>query len=120
MLLTLHETIAAITDAFDDGDGWDRYSWVYLRGEITDPSCRLYLSQVADEDDSLIDDNGEAMPAFAAALHLQHFLEASDFAEVLFVQRRREPASAVSDFAKALDYYRRHDAFLGMPTPPSL
>ncbi|HEY2624268.1 DUF7716 domain-containing protein [Dyella sp. Tek66A03] len=118
MLVTLHEAIAAITDAFDDGDGWDRYAWVYLRGEITDAACRVYLSQVADEDDSLIDDNGEAMPAFAATHHLQHFLEAADFAEVLFVQRRREPASGVSDFAKALDYYRRHDAFLGMPAPP--
>ena|SRR5579859_1770240 len=114
-LLTLREAIDAITEAFDEGDGWDRYAWVYLRGEITSPACRLHLSHVADEDDALIDDNGEALPPFAAKHRLHHFLEAGDFAEVLFVQRKRDPASSVDDFARALDYYRRHDAFYGMP-----
>jgi hypothetical protein len=118
MLLTLQEAIEAITDAFDEGDGWDRYAWTYIDGDVTDPACRLYLSHVADEDDSLIDDNGEAMPAFAATHHLRHFLEAADFAEVLFMQRRREPGSSITDFATALDYYRRHEAFLGMPSLP--
>ncbi|RDI97019.1 hypothetical protein DVT68_19210 [Dyella solisilvae] len=113
-LITLREAIDAIRDAFDEGDGWDRYAWVYIRGEITEPGCRLYLSHVADEDDALIDDRGEAMPPFAARHHLQHFLEASDFAEVLFVQRKRAPASSVDDYARALEHYRRHDAFLGM------
>jgi len=114
-LLTLKDAIDAITDAFDDGDGWDRYSWVYIRGLITEPSCRLYLSYVADEDDALIADHGEALPAFAAQHHLRHFLEAADFAEVLFVQRRRHPASALEHFARALDHYRKHDSFLGVP-----
>ena len=114
-LLTLPEAIEAITDAFDEGDGWDRYAWVYIRGEITEPSCRLYLSHVADEDDALIDDNGEALPPFAANYHLRHFLEAADFAEVLFVQRRRDPTSDTDDFIRALEHYRRHDTFYGMP-----
>ncbi len=114
-LLTVPQAIKAITDAFDEGDGWDRYAWVYIRGEITEPSCRLYLSHVANEDDALIDDNGEALPPFAAKYHLRHFLEAADFAEVLFVQRKRDPASSTDDFIRALDHYRRHDTFLGMP-----
>ena len=119
VLLTLSEAITAITDAFDEGDGWDRYAWVYIQGEITEPTCRVYLSHVADEDDSLIDDHGEALPPFAAQHHLVHFLEAADFAEVLFVQRRRDPASTLGDFARALEHYRRHDSFLGVP-PESL
>ncbi|WP_430392371.1 DUF7716 domain-containing protein [Dyella sp. 20L07] len=114
-LLTLPQAIEAITDAFDEGDGWDRYAWVYIRGEITEPTCRLYLSHVADEDDALIDQNGEAMPPFAADHELRHFLEAADFAEVLFMQRRLEPQSVFADFVRALDHYRRHDAFLGAP-----
>ncbi|MHA6206067.1 DUF7716 domain-containing protein [Dyella soli] len=115
-LLTLAQAIKAITDAFDEGDGWDRYAWVYIRGDITDPACRLYLSHVANEDDALIDDHGEALPPVAARHHLRHFIEAADFAEVLFVQRRRDAGSNVSDFARALDYYHRHDAFLGVPS----
>ena len=111
-LLTLSEAIDAITAAFDEGDGWDRYAWVYIRGEITSPDCRLYLSHVADEDDALIDANGEALPAFAAQHHLHHFLEATDFVEVLFVQRKRKAQSSTDDFARALDHYHRHDAFL--------
>ena len=90
-LITLKEAIDAITEAFDEGDGWDRYSWVYIRGQITAPSCRLYLSHAADEDDALIADHGEALPAFAAQHDLRHFLEAADFAEVVSVQRRRHP-----------------------------
>jgi hypothetical protein len=115
-LLTLPQAIEAISDAFDEGDGWDRYAWVYIRGEITEASCHLYLSHVADEDDSLIDDNGEALPAFAAQHHLRHFMEAADFAEVLFIQRRRKPDANLADFMAALDHYRRHDAFLGLPS----
>ena len=111
-LLTLPGAIDAITSAFDEGDGWDRYAWVYIRGEITSPDCRLYLSHVADEDDALIDDNGEALPAFAAQHHLRHFLEAADFVEVLFVQRRHNAESSTADFIRALDHYHRHDAFL--------
>ncbi|WP_243050783.1 hypothetical protein [Dyella sp. RRB7] len=114
-LLTLPQAIEAITDAFDEGDGWDRYAWVYIRGDISDPACRLYLSHVSDEDDALIDDHGEALPPLAARHHLRHFMEAADFAEVLFVQRRRKPDSGVADFIEALDHYRRHDAFLGLP-----
>jgi hypothetical protein len=34
---------------------------------------------------------------------------------VLFVQRKRDPASSVDDFVRALDHYRRHDTFYGMP-----
>ncbi|WP_114239697.1 hypothetical protein [Dyella sp. C9] len=119
-LLTLPEAIDAITDAFDEGDGWDRYAWVYIRGEITDSACRLYLSHVADEDDALIDDNGEALPPFAAQHHLRHFLEAGDFAEVLFVQRRHKSDSGLADFIRALDHYHRHDSFLGMRPDASL
>ncbi|HET6555179.1 MAG TPA: hypothetical protein VFG49_16760 [Dyella sp.] len=111
-LLTLPDAIDAITSAFDEGDGWDRYAWVYIRGDITSPDCRLYLSHVADEDDALIDDNGEALPAAAARYRVHHFLEAADFVEVLFVQRRRKADSSTADFARALDHYRRHDAFL--------
>lgn len=88
---------------------------MYIRGEITEPSCRLYLSHVADEDDALIDDNGEALPPFAARHHLRHFIEAADFAEVLFMQRRLKPSSDLADFTRALDYYRRHDTFYGRP-----
>ncbi|WP_199100976.1 hypothetical protein [Dyella sp. ASV21] len=118
-LLRLPEAIDAIRDAFDDGDGWDRYAWVYIRGEITSPYCRLYLSHVADEDDALIQDHGQALPPFAAQHDLQHFLEAADFAEVLFAQRRRDAASSVADYARALDYYRKHDSFLGLPPAES-
>ncbi|QNK02968.1 DUF7716 domain-containing protein [Dyella telluris] len=113
-LLTLREAIDAITEAFDEGDGWDRYSWVYIRGHIAEPSCRLYLSHVSDEDDALIADHGEALPPFAAQHHLRHFLEAADFAEVLFVQRRHHPASTLDELARALDHYRKHDSFLGV------
>jgi hypothetical protein len=130
-LLTLREAIDAITEAFDEGDGWDRYAWVYIRGQVTEPSCRFYLSHVADEDDAqgcasvasagwagatdaLIADHGEVLPPFAAQHHLRHFLEAADFAEVLFVQRRHHASSTLDDLARALDYYRRHDSFLGV------
>jgi hypothetical protein len=113
-LITLREAIDAITEAFDDGDGWDRYRWVYIRGAITEPSCRLYLSHLGDEDEALIADHGEALPEFAAQHELRHFLEAADFAEVLFVQRRRDPSSTLIELARALDHYRKHDSFLGM------
>ena len=112
-LITLKQAIDAITSAFGEGDGWDRYSWVYIRGQITEPSCQLYLSFADDEDDALIADHGEALPEFAATHDLRHFLEAADFAEVLFVQRRRHPASTLEHFARALDHYRKHDSFLG-------
>lgn len=72
-LITLREAIDAITEAFDDGDGWDRYRWVYIRGTITESSCRLYLSHLGDEDDALIADHGEALPEFAAQHELSHF-----------------------------------------------
>ena len=114
-LLTLREAIDAITEAFDEGDGWDRYAWVYIRGNITEPACRLYLSHVSDEDDALIADHGEALPPFAAQHDLHHFLEAADFAEVLFVHRRHHASPTLDDLARALDHYRRHDSFLGVP-----
>jgi len=114
-LLTLKQAIDAIGKAFEEGDGWDRYHWVYIRGQIIEPSCRLYLSHVADEDDALIADHGAALPPFAARHHLRHFLEAADFAEVLSVQRRRHPASTLEHFARALDHFRKHDSFLGVP-----
>ncbi len=117
-LLTLPQAIKAITDAFDEGDGWDRYQWVYIRGDVTDATCRLYLSHASEEDEPLIDHGGEAMPFVAAGHRMRHFLEAADFAEVLFVQRRRNPDSSTADFAHALDHYRRHDAYLGLPSSP--
>jgi len=110
-LLTLHEAMNAITEAFDEGDGWDRYAWVYIRGDIAEPSCRLHLSHVGDEEDALINDHGEVMTPFAAEQQLRRYLEATDFAEVLRVQRQRKPQSDLADFARALDHYRRHDAF---------
>ena len=113
-LLTLRQAIDAITEAFDDGDGWDRYAWVYIRGNITEPSCRLYLSHVGDEDEALIADHGAALPEFAAQHELRHFLEAADFAEVLFVLRRQQPSPTLEDFARALEYYRKHDGFMGV------
>ncbi|KRE96564.1 hypothetical protein ASG87_16360 [Frateuria sp. Soil773] len=84
-------------------------------GAIGEPSCRLYLSHAEDEEAALIDDHGEALPPFAADQRLRHFLAAADFAEVLAVQRSREPRSGLADFARALDHYHRHDAFLGTP-----
>lgn len=112
-LLTLHEAIKAITAACDEGDGWDRYSWVYIDGVITQPSCQLYLSSAADEEDLLIDQDGEALPLFAAEHRLHHYLEATAFADVLRMQRQQQPLSDVADFAIALDHYDRHDVFLG-------
>lgn len=113
-LLTLRQAIDALASAFDEGDGWDRYAWVYIRGDIDDAACRLYLSHAADEDDALIGDRGEPLPDFAARHELRHFLEACDFAEVLAVQRRLQPSSGLGEFARALAHYRRHESFLGL------
>ncbi|WP_266170411.1 hypothetical protein [Dyella subtropica] len=112
-LLTLHEAIEAITAACDEGDGLDRYSWVYIRGAITQSSCRLYLASATDEEDLLVDQDGEALPPFAAEHQLHHYIEAAAFADVLRMQRQHQPLSDVADFAMALDHYDRFDVFLG-------
>lgn len=110
-LLTLQQTIDAFDEAAADGDGWDRYAWVYVRGDITQPTCRLFLSHAEDEDEAFDEHAGELMPAFPARHGMKHFLEAQDFAEVLAVQRRREPGSELAQLARALAYYRRHESF---------
>lgn len=112
-LLTLQQAIDAFDQATADGDGWDRYAWVYLRGDINEPACRLFLSHAGDEDEAFDEHAGEVMPAFAARHGLRHFLEAQDFAEVLAVQRRRQPGCGLGEIARALAHYRRHDSFEG-------
>ncbi|TBR36762.1 MULTISPECIES: hypothetical protein [Dyella] len=111
-LLTLQQAIHAFDEAAADGDGWDRYAWVYLRGDITQASCRLFLSHAGDEDEAFDDHAGEPMPAFAARHGLRHFLEAHDFAEVLAVERRQDPQASQAQIARALSLYRRRGGFV--------
>lgn len=111
VLLTLRETIEAIVASRDDGDVWDRYAWVYVSHGDALIRQRFYLSSADDEEDLLIDENGEALPVFAAERGLHHYLEAATFADVLIVQKRQKPLSEFDDYAVALEHYHRQDAF---------
>lgn len=112
-LLTLRQTIEAIVACCDDGDVWDRYAWVYADGD--DPlDARFYLSSGDEEDELLVDEDGEGLPPFAAEHALTHYLEAATFADVLIVQKRQRPMSTPEDYARALDFYHRRDAFLDL------
>jgi hypothetical protein len=114
VLLTLRETIEAIVASCDDGDVWDRYAWVYATNGDTPIHQRFYLSSAEDEEDLLIDENGEALPPFAAERGLYHYLEAATFADALIVQKQQKPLSELDDYAAALDHYVRRDAFLDL------
>lgn len=113
-LMSLRETIEAIAACRDDGDVWDRYAWVYADGDSPLTASRFYLSSAEDEENHLVDETGEGVPAFAAEHGLYHFLEAATFADVLSVQKRQHPLSGVDDYAGALTHYAHHDAFLDL------
>lgn len=114
-LLSLREAIEAIAACRDDGDVWDRYAWVYADdGEGPLTASRFYLSSAEDEENHWVDEIGEGVPAFAAKHGLYHFLEAATFADVLSVQKRQHPMSAVEDYARALRHYAQYDAFLDL------
>ncbi|MFC5742671.1 DUF7716 domain-containing protein [Dyella tabacisoli] len=110
-LLSLQETIEAIAASCDDGDVWDRYAWVYVNKGDALIRQRFYLSSAEDEEDLLVDENGESLPLFAAERDLHHYLEAATFADVLIVQKRQQPLSQLDDYAAALEHYHRQDAF---------
>ncbi|HEX7814221.1 DUF7716 domain-containing protein [Dyella sp.] len=112
-LLSLRQTIEAIVACGDDGDVWDRYAWVYADGDGA-LSSRFYLSSGDEEEDLLVDEDGEGLPPFAAEHALTHYLEAATFADVLIVQKRQRPMSSLDDYAVALDFYVHRDAFLDL------
>jgi len=113
-LISLREAIEAMADCRDDGDVWDRYAWVYVDGDGALTASRFYLSSSEDEENHLVDETGEGLPAFAAEHGLHHFLEAATFADVLSVQKRQNPLSDVEDYARALKHYAHRDAFLDL------
>lgn len=110
-LLSLCDTIETIVACNDDGDLWDRYAWIYADGDDA-LSARFYLSSGDEEEDLLIDEDGEGLPVFAAEHALSHYLEASTFVDVLLAQKRQRPLSELHDYAAALDYYLRMDVCL--------
>jgi hypothetical protein len=112
--MSLREAIEAIAACHDDGDVWDRYAWAYVDGDGPLATRQWYLSTAEDEEDHLVDEFGEGLPAFAAERSMHHYLEAATFADVLGVQKRQRPASELADYARALEHYHRYDAFLDL------
>lgn len=110
--LSLLDSIEAIAACHDDGDVWDRYSWVYVTDGVPLAEAQIYLSSSEDETDLVADEDGEEHPAFAVAHGLVSYLEAATFADVLSVQKRQQPLSQLEDYAVALEHYAERDAFL--------
>ncbi|MGJ7526688.1 DUF7716 domain-containing protein [Variovorax sp. GB1P17] len=117
-LLNLREAIDALAACHDDSDLYDRYTWVYASDDGPLRDARFYLSCDADEDEeeeeTITDESGEDMPAFAVTHGLRHYLEAATFADVLTVQKQQQPLSVVEDYAVALTHYHEQDAFLDL------
>ncbi|WP_164162586.1 DUF7716 domain-containing protein [Stenotrophomonas maltophilia] len=106
-LLDLQQTLHAFAACNDDYDVSLSFGWVYATdGEPM--QARFWLPP---DEEAAFDDDDE-VPAEARALGLREYLEPGNFAGVLFVQKRQRPLSTVEEYAKALEHYCEHDAFL--------
>jgi hypothetical protein len=103
-LLDLRQTLDAFAACNDDDDVWQRYGWVYA----TDADVLDAQFWLAPRDE---DGDADALQTAARALGLSTFLEAATFADVLDVQKRQRPLSALDDYAHALAHYLEDDAF---------
>ena len=98
-LLSLREVIEAIANCDDDMDVYQRYAWVYADGDDPIGKQRFYLSSDHEE----VETNSRC---------LHPYLEAATFADVLSVQKRQNPLSTETDYARALEFYVDKDTFL--------
>ncbi|WP_422353228.1 hypothetical protein [Stenotrophomonas sp. AR026] len=106
-LLDLQQTLHAFAACNDDYDVSLSFGWVYATdGEPM--QARFWLPP---DEEAAFDDDDE-VPAEARAHGLREYLEPGNFAGVLFVQKRQRPLSTVEEYAKALEHYCEHDAFL--------
>lgn len=106
-LLDLQQTLHAFAACNDDHGVYQSFGWVHATdGEPM--QARFWLPP---DEETAFDDDDE-VPAEARALGLREYLEPGNFAGVLFVQKRQRPLSTVEEYAKALEHYREHDAFL--------
>lgn len=104
-LLDLRQTLDALAACNDDDDVWHCYGWVHATdADVLDAQFWLAPHGEGDDEDDL--------RTAACALGLSTFLEAATFADVLDVQKRQRPLSALDDYARALAHYLEYDAFL--------
>lgn len=116
-LCSLQEAVETIAACCDDGDVWERYSWIYAETDKPLIQCRFYLSP----DKDVMQDNqyGEEVSVYAHTHGLYEFLEPATFAAVLCVQKEQNPLSSVQDYADALEYYAEYDTFREVESPAS-
>jgi hypothetical protein len=111
-LLSLREVIEAIASCANDTDVWRRYAWVWVYGDGDGPIAaqRFFIST----DEATLNESGDDRSAFAVEHHLFPYLEAATFAAVLSVQKAQKRLSDEADYARALEHYAHHDAFLDL------
>jgi len=106
-LFELRQTLEAFAACNDDHAVWERYRWVHATdARVLD--AQFWLAPHEDDDGEDEDD----LQTAASALGLSECLEAATFADVLEVQKRQRPLSTLDDYARALEHYLEHDAFL--------
>lgn len=105
-LLDLRQTLEAFAACNDDHAAWERCGWVHA----TDASVLVAQFWLAPSDDG--GDDEDDLQMAARTLGLSELLEAATFADVLDVQKRQRPLSMLDDYARALEHYSEHDAFL--------